>query len=538
MKKITPLIYIILASFLIIGRIGAQVPQKFSYQAVVRNNLNELIKNTGIGMQISILQASPTGTAVYVERHFPTTSAAGLVTIEIGAGVLVYGSFTTIDWSSGTYYMKTEIDLNGGATYTISGTSQILSVPYALYAETAGDFSENDPVWSDASSGYYTKTNMQTAGQAQLNWGNLTDKDADITDLEDGALTGSKVGTGINATNITTGILALTNGGTGSSTASGARTNLGLGALATLDAVGSGQITDGSITSSDVNSISADKISGITDTYIPRSNGSGLVYGLIRDNGTSVGVDRSPVTNVKLFVDVDEAGINHGIYSDCHGITGGNVGVVGSAQNGTGQNVGLYGVATSSSTGLSTGIGLYATVSGDGVNQAIYGSAAGGSVNWAGYFNAGDVHISNQIEASALTSASSGATTLVLESGWIRKYSSDSHLKENIVPLTGILEKVLQLQGVNFTWRSDDSHIRDIGFLAQDVQKVFPELVVRDQNDGLLSVKYMNMTAVLTEAIKEQQKEIETIRQQNQELIEQLRYMQKRLDNIEPGFQE
>jgi len=96
-----------------------------------------LAVNSNIGMQISILQGSATGTAVYVESFSPTTNANGLVTIEIGTGTVVSGNFTNIDWSTGTYFIKTETDLNGGANYTITGTSQMLSVPYALYAKTA-----------------------------------------------------------------------------------------------------------------------------------------------------------------------------------------------------------------------------------------------------------------------------------------------------------------------------------------------------------------------------------------------------------------
>ena len=116
----------------------AQAPQKTSYQAVIRNTANNLVTNTSVGMQVSILQGSASGTPVYVERHFPTTNTNGLVSIEIGSGLVVSGNFTTINWAVGPYFIKTETDLNGGANYTIIGTSQLLSVPYALYAETSG----------------------------------------------------------------------------------------------------------------------------------------------------------------------------------------------------------------------------------------------------------------------------------------------------------------------------------------------------------------------------------------------------------------
>jgi hypothetical protein len=123
----------------------AQAPQKMSYQVVIRNTGSALVKNQAVGIQISILQGSATGTPVYVETHTPTTNANGLATIEIGAGSIVTGTFAGIDWSAGPYFIKTETDPNGGTIYTITGTSQLLSVPYALYAKTAASYPETDP---------------------------------------------------------------------------------------------------------------------------------------------------------------------------------------------------------------------------------------------------------------------------------------------------------------------------------------------------------------------------------------------------------
>jgi hypothetical protein len=90
-------------------------------------------------MRISILQTTPSGTAVYVETQTPTTNANGLVSIEIGGGTVVVGNFSTINWANGPYFVKTETDPTGGTNYSITGTSQLLSVPYALYAATAGN---------------------------------------------------------------------------------------------------------------------------------------------------------------------------------------------------------------------------------------------------------------------------------------------------------------------------------------------------------------------------------------------------------------
>lgn len=116
----------------------AQAPEMMSYQAVIRNASNQLVNNQLVGMQISILQYSNNGTVVYAETQTPTTNDNGLATAEIGGGNPVSGVFANIDWSNGPYFIKTETDPLGGTTYTITGVSQLLSVPYALYAETSG----------------------------------------------------------------------------------------------------------------------------------------------------------------------------------------------------------------------------------------------------------------------------------------------------------------------------------------------------------------------------------------------------------------
>jgi uncharacterized protein (TIGR02145 family) len=112
----------------------AQSPNKMSYQAVIRDNSNALVTNQIVGMQISILQGSASGTAVYAETQIPTTNTNGLVSIEIGGGTVVSGNFSTINWANGPYFIKTETDPAGGTNYTITGTSQLLSVPYALFS--------------------------------------------------------------------------------------------------------------------------------------------------------------------------------------------------------------------------------------------------------------------------------------------------------------------------------------------------------------------------------------------------------------------
>ena len=129
-------------SLLILGLIlsaitFAQAPNKMSFQTVVRNSQGKLVLNKSIGVRISILQATSTGTAVYVETHTKSSNANGLLTLEVGSGSVATGTFATIDWSQGPYFLKTEMDVNGGTNYTISGVTEFVSVPFALNANNA-----------------------------------------------------------------------------------------------------------------------------------------------------------------------------------------------------------------------------------------------------------------------------------------------------------------------------------------------------------------------------------------------------------------
>ena len=134
MKKITLILIFIATSLTVM----AQAPDKISYQAIVRNSSDQILANQSVGIQISLLEGSTSGNAIYVETQNPTTNNNGLLSIEIGTGTNTTGIFSDIDWGNNLYFIKTEIDPTGGTNYTITGISQLMSVPYALYAKTSG----------------------------------------------------------------------------------------------------------------------------------------------------------------------------------------------------------------------------------------------------------------------------------------------------------------------------------------------------------------------------------------------------------------
>lgn len=134
MKKIYLFSILLMFAFLA----EAQAPQRVSYQAIIRNSQGKLMQNSPVGIRLSVLQGSVSGSSVYTETHTASTNANGLVTVEIGGGITL-DNFSSINWAAGPYFLLTETDPAGGTNYTVSGVSQLISVPYALYSEKSGD---------------------------------------------------------------------------------------------------------------------------------------------------------------------------------------------------------------------------------------------------------------------------------------------------------------------------------------------------------------------------------------------------------------
>ncbi len=156
MKKFLSTLALLVATTVLL----AQAPQKFTYQAVVRDAAGNLVRNAPVSVRASIVKTNADGVAVYCETHRQTSNANGLLTLVIGEGTIVGGDMAAIDWADGPYFLKTETDVTGGSNYALVGSQQLLSVPYALYAGNVADGFSGD---------YNDLSNKPTIPDAQVN---------------------------------------------------------------------------------------------------------------------------------------------------------------------------------------------------------------------------------------------------------------------------------------------------------------------------------------------------------------------------------
>ena len=139
MKKL----FILCIAIASLTQLQAQAPQGFNYQATVRNSSGDLIVNTHVYFKFNVMQGSQTSLPVFTEIHYVPTDDLGQVNLVIGQGTATTGAFSSIDWSLGSYYLGIELDTGNG--YVAMGTTQLLSVPYALYAENSGNSTPTTP---------------------------------------------------------------------------------------------------------------------------------------------------------------------------------------------------------------------------------------------------------------------------------------------------------------------------------------------------------------------------------------------------------
>lgn len=391
----------------------AQAPEAFKYQTVVRDGSNAIIPNQSVGLQISILQGSAVGPAVYVERHTASTNALGIVNLNIGEGTVQSGNFSTINWGTNSYYVKIELDPAGGTTYQHMGTSQLLSVPYALFAATtAGGGGSN---WTLSGNNIYNSN----TGNVGIGTSSPTAAKLHIVGPTSGAINSVRI--------------------TGSPS--------GWSCLGLYDA-GANAIFISNPLSSGV------YVTGAGSHGVHVVNATGFA-GYFEGKGYFADYVGIGISNPGLQLHIKQVEANRAIRVEHH-------------TNTNYWNVGI---------GLST-------------------------FNYRFEYNGnGMSHISS----------TDGTYSTI----------SDKSLKNTINPMGSVLQNVMSLKPSTYFMNNDPSRTLKIGFISQEVEQFFPELV-SESDEGLKLLSYSHFSVITVKAIQEQQEMIMQLQQIVEELQSQI----------------
>lgn len=486
MKK---LILAFSAALLLAANANAQAPEAFKYQAVVRDASNTIVNNQAVGMQLVILQGSTTGTAVYTEEFATSSNAYGLVNLEIGTGTTT-DNFSAIDWANGPYFLEISIDLTGGTSYNLMGTSQLVSVPYALHAKSAEtaiidnvDDADNDT------------TNELNTGLA------LNGTSIEITDAG-GTLSQDLDGTFATDTEVA---------------AAGYLTS-------ELDGDPTNELQTLSLSSSDLT------ISGGNTVTLPLGDTDWTVAGADMYSGVAGNVGIGTTTPDNLL-DVNGKVSLTQSPGDEMVIINSDVWTHGSGAQDFGTG-GAHFILASRETDYESA-GVY----GDGNVLTLWspGDANNGQPSAFIYVCDEDKfdgatdnnpHNNNSIYAYLNTAGN-----------WVS--ASDKNRKEDIQPLSNSLEKILSINGYSYKFKLVQQEIDKgdvapdaIGVLAQEVKEIIPE-VVEIAEDGSHYVSYTEFIPILIEATKEQQEIIDEQKAENDSLKLKLLELEKRLEALE-----
>jgi hypothetical protein len=137
LKIVLYTILFLVFSYLFAVCANAQVPMRYNYQAVARNTTGSILANQSIGIRVGLMAGSPTGNVLYMERHTVTTNQFGVFSLQVGSGIVDLGSMNAVPWSAGNVWMKVEMDASGGTNFVVMGSTQLLSVPYAMVSGTS-----------------------------------------------------------------------------------------------------------------------------------------------------------------------------------------------------------------------------------------------------------------------------------------------------------------------------------------------------------------------------------------------------------------
>ena len=494
----------------------------FNYQSLIKDANGAVLTNTQISLKFSILYDSSSGTPVYVETHGLTTPANGVVNLVIGSGTATTGSFSNIDWSKASIYLKREVDIANSGTYTDFGTALLYNVPKANYSSSTQGISYNS---STVSITNLNVTNTITATAFVGDGSGLTGINASVsssTHLDSNY--SIAIGGVVSATNsVAVGFQALSSNTTG-----GYNTAIGYQSLIS-NTTGSYNSSNGAYALLNNTTGNYNTAVGYQSLSLTTSGTGNTAIGYQSLFSNTSGMYNTALGWQSLILNTsgnwNTAIGNTALYSNSSGTRNsaiGNeslrlntIGINNSANgfNRLGANTsGSYNTAHGYTAGFTNTSGSYNTLIGSNANV--------GSNNLTN---------ATAIGANAIVTASNTIQLGDLNVGYVKHYgtlsaSSDRRLKENIVKTPYGLAEVLKLNPVNYRFISNG--LNQIGFIAQEVQPLLPEVVTGTEGDiekgETLGITYSSLIPVLTKAIQEQQQQLEAQQKQIQSLIKRL----------------
>ncbi len=492
-----------------------QAPYQFNFQAVARNAQGNPVTSQEVVFRLSILQGAVNGAAVYAETQPTMTNSFGLANLLVGTGTPDFGALPEIDWEAGPYFLQIEIDLENEGAFVFAGVSPLMSVPYALHAKTTEQPGPQGPQGEPGQPGEPGEPGAQglSAYQIWIEEGNVGSEADFLASLvgppgEGGSSSGNTLGAAYNEGGAGVGRVITADAGAvevnlpaGGTT--GLEVNSTAGESAAIRANNSATgVALRAENSNPANTFSA--IQAVTNSANPDNsaiigNNDGAGYGIAGQiPASATGAAAVYGSNLRLTGGSGVSGI---------GVNG----VVGTAQNAGG--FGIYGVNNQPGNTTNLAIGAY----GLGFH-GVYGQTTNVTAGWAGYFTA-DVGVEG---------------TGISVGGWVTV--SDERLKSNVRPIESALERLMKINGRQYTLRVPQSGVRNLdepdepaqyrtseqyGVIAQEVEEVFPEMVETkcvflangDETEYKL-VNYDELIPVLIEAIRELNAKVEFLMEQ------------------------
>ncbi len=513
---------------------AAQAPQGISYQAVLRDGSGAIEANTAATLGLAVLQGSATGTVVYSENHSVTTNGFGLANVNLGNGTVVSGSFASINWAAGPYYVRTSV--NG----TAMGTSKLLSVPYALYAANGGT---PGPAGPQGPAG----TNGATGAQGPAGPTGATGAQGPVGPAGAAGAQGPAGSANISGTTNKLVKFSGTTTGTSSQIFDNG-TNVGIGTTTpsqyfTIEHPGIGftQAASGVEIGTYVATSGHAYLQTNTNHPLHFTTNGGVAKMSLYTNG-NIGMGTSATVPVSARLELQSSGgattpqlrlrENSNGYARIH-FQNSNTGAwVLAGTKVTSDAASLFNLFYSTNADGNTGVNMF-SASGQG-KVGLLGTNPASTSNSDGMFQVKQ----KDANTDALTLHNSldwswglfvdGNQSLRLYQGashrgtfdWLSgAYSStsDIRLKENITATGGLLDKIKDVQVVRYTYKADKDQHPQLGYLAQELEKQFPEFVNKpeevDGKENNYTVNYAGMSAVAIKGIQEQQAIIENLQQ-------------------------